>query len=29
MLHKAASLGNVEALMVLIDNTGVKPDILN
>jgi ankyrin repeat protein len=29
MLHTAASLGHVESLMVIIEHTGAKPDLLN
>lgn len=29
MLHTAAALGHVEALMVIIENTDAKPDLLN
>lgn len=29
MLHKAASLGYSEMLMILIERTGAKPDIVN
>ena len=29
MVHKAASLGHAEILMVLLERTGVKPDLLN
>jgi ankyrin repeat protein len=29
MLHRAASLGHSEMLMLLIERTGVKPDVLN
>lgn len=29
MLHKAAALGHVEILMLLIERTGAKPDIVN
>ena len=27
--HKAASLGHAESLMLLLERTGAKPDILN
>lgn len=29
MAHKAASLGHVEILMLLLERTGAKPDIAN
>ena len=29
MLHKAASLGGAEMLMLLIERTGAKPDLMN
>lgn len=29
MIHKAASLGHAEALMLLLERTGAKPDIPN
>lgn len=29
MIHKAASLGNAEALMLLLERTGAKPDLPN
>lgn len=29
MIHKAASLGNAEALMILLERTGAKPDLPN
>ena len=28
-MHKAATLGHVEILMLLIERTGAKPDIVN
>jgi ankyrin repeat protein len=29
MIHKAASLGHAEALMLLLERTGAKPDLVN
>jgi ankyrin repeat protein len=29
MAHKAASLGHAEMLMLLLERTGAKPDIIN
>ena len=29
MLHKAASLGHIDCLMLLLDRTSAKPDLLN
>ena len=29
IIHKAASLGHAESLMLLLERTGAKPDILN
>ncbi len=29
MAHKAASMGHVEILMLLLERTGLKPDIVN
>ena len=29
MMHKAASLGHVEILMLLIERTAAKPDLVN
>ena len=29
VIHKAASLGHAESLMMLLERTGAKPDILN
>ena len=29
MIHKAASIGEVEILMLLIERTAAKPDIVN
>jgi hypothetical protein len=29
MLHRAASLGYAEMLMMLIERTGAKPDLVN
>lgn len=29
MLHKAASLGHAEILMLLLERTGAKPDLVN
>lgn len=29
MLHKAAHLGHIEMLILLIDRTGAKPDLVN
>jgi len=29
IIHKAASLGHAESLMLLLERTGSKPDILN
>ena len=29
MIHKAASLGYVEMLMLLLERTGAKPDLVN
>jgi hypothetical protein len=29
MAHKAASLGHVEILMLLLERTGGKPDLVN
>ena len=29
MIHKAASMGYVEMLMLLLERTGAKPDLVN
>jgi hypothetical protein len=29
MAHKAASLGHAEILMLLLERTGAKPDLVN
>jgi hypothetical protein len=29
MLHKAAQLGNADMLMLLLERTGAKPDLVN
>ena len=29
MVHKAASLGHADILMLLLERTGAKPDIVN
>jgi hypothetical protein len=29
MIHKAASLGHTEILMLLLERTGAKPDLAN
>lgn len=29
MLHKAAQLGHAEMLMLLLERTGAKPDLVN
>ncbi len=29
MIHKAASLGYIEMLMLLLERTGAKPDLVN